>query len=113
MPLQGPGTAAKHGKESELNATHQNLSLLHQLGQLGLRILALAAVAGCTLLGYGVYRLVSDTGFGGLVWEVYTDASAAAGAMFGMHPIVASLILPALITSSLALAGVYYMYKRT
>lgn len=96
-----------------MNASHQNLSLLQQLGQLGLRIVALAAVAGCTLLGYGVYTLVADAGYGGAVWQVYTTAAASAGSMFGMHPIVASLVLPALITSGLALGAVYYMYKRT
>ena len=96
-----------------MSAVEQNLTLLQQLGQLGLRILALAAVAACTLLGYGVYMFVVDTGFGSVVWEAYSSASAAAGSMFGLHPIVASLLLPALITSALALGAVFYMYKKS
>lgn len=95
-----------------MTAIEQNLSLLQQLGQLGLRVLALAAVALCTLLGYGVYMLVGDTGFGSVVWRAYTSIAASAGSMFGLHPIVASLLIPALITSMLALGAVFYMHKR-
>jgi len=78
-----------------------------------LRLLALAAVAGCTVIGYGVYMIVSGTGAGGTIWQVYTDTMGAAGAIFGMNPIVASLLVPGLITSSLAMGVVLYMHRRS
>jgi len=96
-----------------LFATKENTSPLEMLKRLVLRILALAAVAVCTLLGYGVYMLVSGTGAGGVVWDVYTQTMGAAGAIFGMPPIVASLIVPGLITSSLAMGVVIVMHRRS
>lgn len=78
-----------------------------------LRVLMLAAVAGCTVLAYGVYMVVSGTGASSTIWRAYTDTMGAAGALVGMDPIVASLIVPGLITSSLAMGVVIVMHRRS
>ena len=94
----------------ETNATSSPLDMLKRLV---LRIMTLAAVAGCTVLCYGVYMLVSGTGAGGANWQAYTQTMGVAGAVFGMDPIVASLVVPGLITSSLAMGVVLIMHRRS
>ena len=93
--------------------TNADRSPLAVLKRLILRLVALAAVVGCTFLAYGVYLMVSGTGAGGAIWDAYTQTMGAAGAIFGMDPIVASLIVPGLITSSLAMGVVLYMHKKS
>lgn len=88
-------------------------SPLEMLKRLILRIVALVAVVGCTFIAYGVYMVVSGTAATSAVWDAYTRTMGAAGAVFGMDPIVASLIVPAFITSSLAMGVVLYMHKKT
>lgn len=78
-----------------------------------LRIVAMAAVVGCTFIAYGVYMVVSGSAASSALWDAYTEAMGAAGAVFGMDPIVASLIVPAFITSSLAMGVVLYMHKKS
>ncbi len=94
-------------------ATRETTSPLQILKRLLLRILALAAVAGCTVLAYGVYMVVSGTGAGSAIWDAYTQTMGAAGRMFGMDPIIASLLIPALITSSFAMGVVIIMHRRS
>lgn len=93
--------------------SHADRSPLAVLKLLILRIVALAAVAGCTFIAYGVYMVVSGSGAGSAIWDAYTQTMGAAGAAIGMDPIVASLIVPALITSSLAMGVVLYMHKKS
>ncbi len=96
-----------------MSATKPNLTLGQKLVLFILRIVGLAAIAGCTMLGYGVYLMVSGTGASSTIWRAYTDTMGAAGRAIGMDPIVASLIVPGLITSSLAMAVVLFMHKRS
>ena len=88
-------------------------SPLEMLKRLILRIVAMAAVAGCTFIAYGVYLVVSGSAASSALWDAYTETMGAAGSVFGMDPIVASLIVPAFITSSLAMGVVLYMHKKS
>lgn len=71
------------------------------------QIMAFVSMAVCTALGYQLHAASEHIRFDSLVASVFGHASTSVSVMFGMHPIVSLLLLPALFVGGCALGGLY------
>ena len=68
---------------------------------------AVIAMAACTLVGYQLHALTSDSRFVATFWRTYRDVTGTVASFFDMDPIVATIFYPAVIVGVLILGGLY------
>ena len=70
--------------------------------------LTIVSMAVCTAVGYQLHSVSEKYRFDAIAVNFFGYANTSFGNLFGMHPMVSMLLLPALFVGGCALGGLYF-----
>lgn len=95
-----------------MTKTNFKQDLKRTAANLGHQTLAIVSMALCTAVGYQLHSVSDRIRFDSVTSTVFGSASSSFLSIFGMHPIISMLLVPALFVSACALGGLF-LWNRT
>ncbi len=98
--------ALRHSRGLEMAQSYKERSSLKgSLVELAWKLVALAALAGCTLLGWYIFELARENRFASAFGDFYRFVSRSLQIMFRLDPVLALIVFPFAIVVVMILIG--------